>query len=106
MLLLGSRARSPPLVPASVWARLSSGSDIGELSKPDASEEFGVSVPAGEPDPAATISRRAGTIELVFAQIKHNRKIRTTSCRDLAAADSEWKLICTTHNLLKLYRMG
>jgi hypothetical protein len=26
--------------------------------------------------------------------------------RGLTAADSEWKLICTTHNLLKLYRLA
>lgn len=53
-----------------------------------------------------TYARRAPAIEPVFAQIKHNRKIRTTSRRGLTAADSEWKLICTTHNLLKLYRLA
>ena len=50
--------------------------------------------------------RRAATIEPVFAQIKHNRRIRTLSRRGLAAADSEWKLICATHNLLKLWRVA
>jgi transposase len=50
--------------------------------------------------------KRAATIEPVFAQIKHNRGIRTLSRRGLAAADSEWKLICTTHNLLKLWRLA
>jgi hypothetical protein len=40
----------------------------------------------------------------VFAQIKHNRKIRTLSRRGLAAANSEWNLITATHNLLKLWR--
>jgi transposase len=50
--------------------------------------------------------RRAATIEPVFAQIKHNRRIRTLSRRGLAAADSEWKLICATHNLLKLWRLA
>jgi transposase len=49
--------------------------------------------------------KRAATIEPVFAQIKHNRGIRTLSRRGLAAADSEWKLICATHNLLKLWRL-
>jgi transposase len=48
--------------------------------------------------------KRAGTIEPVFAQIKHNRRIRTLSRRGLAAVDSEWKLITATHNLLKLWR--
>ena len=46
--------------------------------------------------------KRAATIEPVFAQVKHNRGIRTISRRGLAAADSEWKLICATHNLLKV----
>ena len=50
--------------------------------------------------------KRAATIEPVFAQIKHNRSIRTLARRGLAAADSEWKLICATHNLLKLWRLA
>ncbi|MFC5729375.1 transposase [Nocardioides vastitatis] len=51
-----------------------------------------------------TYARRAGAIEPVFAQIKHNRKIRTISRRGLTTADSEWKLICATRNLLKLFQ--
>ena len=102
----------------------------GELSKPEAAEKLGVAVArvnqilrrrrAGDPDQLTaasiakidsprgrrTYARRAGTIEPVFAQIKHNRKIRTVSRRGLTAADSEWKLICATHNLLKLYRLA
>lgn len=49
-------------------------------------------------------NKRAASIEPVFAQVKHNRKIRTVSRRGLGAADSEWKLITATHNLLKLWR--
>ncbi|WP_158296593.1 transposase [Nocardioides albidus] len=49
-------------------------------------------------------ARRAAVIEPVFAQIKHNRSINTISRRGLTAADSEWKLICGTHNLLKVDR--
>jgi len=51
-------------------------------------------------------NKRAATIEPVFAQIKHNRGIRTLSRRGLTAVDSEWKLICATHNLLKLWRLA
>jgi Transposase DDE domain len=43
-------------------------------------------------------------IEPVFGQIKHARGIRGFMRRGKAAVDSEWKLICGTHNLLKLYR--
>jgi hypothetical protein len=53
-----------------------------------------------------TYKKRAATIEPVFAQIKHNRNIRSLSRRGLAAADSEWKLICATHNLLKIHRLA
>jgi transposase len=49
--------------------------------------------------------KRAATIEPVFAQIKHNRGIRSLTRRGLPAVDSEWKLITATHNLLKLWRM-
>ena len=41
-------------------------------------------------------------IEPVFGQIKDVREIRVFMRRGRAAAASEWKLICGTHNLLKL----
>jgi transposase len=53
-----------------------------------------------------TYKKRAATIEPVFAQVKHNRRFRDLTRRGLTAVDSEWKLICTTHNLLKLYRLA
>lgn len=49
--------------------------------------------------------KRSASVEPVFAQIKHNRKIRGFSRRGLTAVDHEWKLITATHNLLKLWRM-
>ena len=52
----------------------------------------------------ALYRRRQHIIEPVFGQIKAARGIRGFSRRGNAAADSEWKLICGTHNLLKLYR--
>ena len=54
----------------------------------------------------ALYKKRAATIEPVFAQIKHNRKIRSLARRGMSAVDSEWKLICATHNLLKLWRLA
>lgn len=47
---------------------------------------------------------RASTIEPIFGDLKHNRRARHFSRRGLAACDSEWKLLCATHNLLKLRR--
>jgi transposase len=52
----------------------------------------------------ALYRRRQQIIEPVFGQIKAARGIRGFSRRGKTAADSEWKLICGTHNLLKLYR--
>ncbi|MDA8040229.1 MAG: transposase [Actinomycetota bacterium] len=52
----------------------------------------------------ALYRRRQQLIEPVFGQIKDGRGIRGFMRRGEAACDSEWKLICGTHNLLKLYR--
>jgi transposase len=53
---------------------------------------------------AAVYARRKATVEPVFGQIKGARGIRQFMLRGLAKAKDEWALICTTHNLLKLYR--
>jgi transposase len=45
---------------------------------------------------------RGHTIEPVFGNIKANLGYRRFSLRSLPAANSEWRLICTAHNLLKL----
>ena len=47
-------------------------------------------------------SKRSQTIEPVFGNIKANLGYRRFSRRSLPAANSEWRLICTVHNLLKL----
>ena len=48
---------------------------------------------------------RGQTIEPVFGQIK-TRGGDTFMRRGLKAVKSEWRLICTAHNLLKLFRSG
>ena len=57
-----------------------------------------------EPDNAARYAQRKISVEPVFGQIKHNRGYRRFTRRGLDAVDSEWKLICTTANLLKIHR--
>jgi transposase len=47
---------------------------------------------------------RQHTVEPVFGDTKHNRGITRFARRGLRAVDAEWKLIATTHNLLKLHR--
>jgi len=51
-------------------------------------------------------SKRGQMIESVIGQIKDARGISRFLRRGLNACTSEWKLICTTHNLLKLFRSG
>jgi transposase len=48
--------------------------------------------------------KRQGTVEPVFAQIKSNRGFRRFSRRGRSAVRSEWRLMATTHNLLKLHQ--
>ncbi|MFA4904638.1 MAG: transposase, partial [Desulfobaccales bacterium] len=48
---------------------------------------------------------RSQTVEPVFGQIK-TRGCDTFMRRGLQAVRSEWRLICATHNLLKLFRSG
>jgi len=43
------------------------------------------------------------TVEPVYGQIKHDRRIDRFMRRGRAAAWSEWRLVAATHNLLKLH---
>lgn len=47
--------------------------------------------------------KRAATIEPVFGNIKGNLGYRRFARRGRAAVHSEWRLICSAHNLLKLH---
>jgi transposase len=47
--------------------------------------------------------RRQVMVEPVFARTKHHRGITRLLRRGLAACQAEWKLIATTHNLLRRY---
>jgi transposase len=79
-----------------------------------------LSTPSGEADSAkermkqrlktevgqALYKMRKAIVEPVFGQIKAARRIRNFLLRGVAKAGAEWKLICATHNLLKLFRSG
>ena len=56
--------------------------------------------PAGK----AIYRMRKALPEPVFGQIKAARNIRSFLLRGFAKARAEWRLICATHNLLKLFR--
>lgn len=54
----------------------------------------------------ALYKMRKAIVEPVFGQIKAARGIRAFLLRGLEKVSAEWKLICATHNLLKLFRAG
>jgi hypothetical protein len=52
---------------------------------------------------AALYKQRAQLIEPIFGNTKHNRAFTRFARRGRAAARTEWRLMATTHNLLKLH---
>ena len=54
----------------------------------------------------AIYRRRKAVVEPVFGQIKEQRGFRRFSMRGLEKVRAEWKLVCATANLLKLFRYG
>ncbi len=52
----------------------------------------------------AVYAKRKEIVEPVFGQIKQGRGFRQFLLRGLSKVKGEWSLICTTHNLLKLWR--
>ena len=54
----------------------------------------------------AVRERRGAIVEEVFGQIKTVRRATRFMRRGITACASEWKLLCATHNLLKLFRAG
>lgn len=55
-----------------------------------------------EPANRKLYKKRASSIEPVFGNIKGNLGYRRFARRGLPAVNSEWRLMCTAHNLLKL----
>ncbi len=55
-----------------------------------------------EPEIAEVYNKRGTSIEPVFGNIKGNLGYRRFARRSLPAVQSEWRLMCTVHNLLKL----
>jgi hypothetical protein len=76
--------------------------------KPSASRSDGLraamTAKLASDDGKACCAKRKETIEPVFGQLKEQQGVRRFLRRGLAACDAEWKLLCGTHNLLKLWR--
>ena len=58
------------------------------------------------PEGKALYARRKVIVEPVFGQIKEVRGFRRFLLRGLEKIRGEWRLVCLTHNLLKLWRYG
>lgn len=110
------------------WIPVIEGLDRGEISRRDAQHELTVSDGRvktmlahvrGEaidpsiakktmddklaaPENAKLYAKRSTSIEPVFGNIKGNLGYRRFTRRSLPAVQSEWRLMCTVHNLLKL----
>jgi transposase len=54
----------------------------------------------------STYAKRKGMIEPIFGQIKHARGFRQFLLRGMENMRGEWRLLCLTHNLLKLFQSG
>jgi transposase len=54
---------------------------------------------------AAVYAARKAIVEPVIGQIKHGRGFRQFLLRGFEKVQGEWSLVCTTHNILKLYRL-
>ncbi len=54
---------------------------------------------------AAVYAARKAIVEPVIGQIKQARGFRQFLLRGFEQVQGEWSLVCTTHNILKLYRL-
>jgi Transposase DDE domain len=52
----------------------------------------------------ARYAKRRETVEPVFGQLKEQQGARRFLRRGMRACQAEWKLLCGTHTLLKLWR--
>jgi transposase len=56
------------------------------------------------PEGQASYARRSVTVEPVFGQLKETRGFRRFARRGRHAAQAEWQLMATAHNLMKLHQ--
>ncbi len=58
--------------------------------------------PAGR----AQYGRRLATVEPVFANLRHNKRLDRFTLRGRAKVNAQWKLYCLVHNIAKLAHHG
>lgn len=79
---------------------------VKETLPADASPRTRMAHKTHTPEGRAIYRRRKYTVEPVFGQAKEARGFRRFHLRGLAAVTGEWSLVCTAHNILKMFRSG
>ena len=51
-------------------------------------------------------SQRMGTVEPVFANIRHHKRMSRFTLRGVAKVRTQWNLYCLVHNIEKLGHLG
>jgi len=77
-----------------------------EASAPPATAKERMAAKVRTPAGKALYARRKVIVEPVFGQIKEVRGFRRFLLRGLEHIRGEWRLVCLTHNLLKIWRYG
>ena len=49
---------------------------------------------------------RFATVELVFGNLRHNKRLNRFTLRGKTKVDGQWKLYCMVHNIEKLAHYG
>ena len=75
-----------------------------EVPEPPATAQERMAAKVQTPAGKALYARRKAIVEPVFGQIKEARGFRRFLLRGLASIRGEWRLVCLTHNLLKIWR--
>ena len=59
-----------------------------------------------QPERACPYSRRIVTVEPVFANLRHNKRLSRFTLRVLSKVGTQWQLFCLVHNIEKLAHSG
>ncbi|MFN3811371.1 MAG: transposase [Roseateles asaccharophilus] len=51
-------------------------------------------------------SRRIATVEPVFVNLRHNKRLSRFTLRGLSKVGTQWQLFCLVHNIEKLAHSG
>jgi hypothetical protein len=54
----------------------------------------------------ALYGRRFATVEPVFGNLRHNKRLNRFTLRGRQKVDTQWKLYCMVHNIEKLAHHG